>query len=49
MDVGEVRLKLNFQGGDLDKDLISGRIKSLNQDIVREKVNSRYGRTGSSL
>lgn len=25
MDVGEVGLELNFQGGDLDKDVISGR------------------------
>ena len=27
------------QGGNLDKDVISGRIKSLNQDVTRGKVN----------
>ena len=42
-------LELNFQGGDLDKEVISGRIKSLNRGVARGKVNSRYEGTGRSL
>lgn len=46
---GLVGPELNFQGGDSDKDVISGRMKFLNQDVARGKVSSRYGRTGRSL